>query len=235
MLGPHRGVHRELVPVRVAPERLPDHLELVVAQPELPREVGRGRVGHRPAPAITDDRSDANSAWPPVGPDVGVDGVLGMRHESDHVAGLVPDPGDPAQGAVRVVGVGHGAVRTAVAEHDHPRVLEAVEIGLGGDELPLAVLDRDLQDLPGQDVGGDRGLRGLHPQVHDPADEPQRPVPDQRAGQQSRFAEDLEAVADAEDRTTPRREALDLLHHRREPGDRAAPQVVAVAESARAG
>src|SRR5688572_26576357 len=71
VLGPHRGVHRELVPVRLAPERRADHLELLVSKPELPRELVGNGVGHRPAPAITEESSDAKSACPPVGPTSG--------------------------------------------------------------------------------------------------------------------------------------------------------------------
>ncbi len=54
----------------------------------------------------------------------------------------------------------------------------------------------------------------------------------QRARQQVRLAQDLEAVADAEHRQPRRRRRHQLGHHRREPGDRAAAQVVAVGEAA---
>ena len=35
-----------------------------------------------------------------------------------------------------------------------------------------------LEDLAGQHVGGDRRLRGLHPEMDDQADEPEHTVPD---------------------------------------------------------
>ena len=38
--------------------------------------------------------SDANNACPPGGPDVGVDGVLGVRHQPDDVARVVAHAGD---------------------------------------------------------------------------------------------------------------------------------------------
>ena len=66
-----------------------------------------------------------------------------------------------------------------------------------------------------------------------PADEPQRPVPDERAGQQPRLAQDLEPVADAEHRTAALGEGAHLVHDGGEPRDRARAQVVAVGEPAR--
>ena len=57
-------------------------------------------------------------------------------------------------------------------------------------------------------------------------------IADQRAGQQPGFAEDLEPVADAQDQAAVVGELLDGLHHRAEPRDRAAAQIIAVAESA---
>ena len=57
-------------------------------------------------------------------------------------------------------------------------------------------------------------------------------VEQQRAGEQARLAEDLEAVADAEYRAARGGELAHRLHRRREAGDRAGAQVVAVGEAA---
>ncbi len=57
-------------------------------------------------------------------------------------------------------------------------------------------------------------------------------VAGQRPGQQVGLAEDLEAVADAQHRQARAGGRDQLRHHRREPGDRAAAQVVAVGEAA---
>src|SRR4029077_17802395 len=56
-------------------------------------------------------------------------------------------------------------------------------------------------------------------------------VGQQGPGQQARLAEDLEAVADAENRTTIGREASDGLHRRREPRDRPCAEIVAIGEA----
>ena len=57
-------------------------------------------------------------------------------------------------------------------------------------------------------------------------------VAHERAGQQMRFAEDLEAVADTDDRLAGFGVAGDGLHHGREARDGAGAQVVAVGEAA---
>lgn len=56
-------------------------------------------------------------------------------------------------------------------------------------------------------------------------------VPGERAGQEPRFTQNLEAVADTEDGHATLRCLHDLAHDGREPCDGAAPQVVAVGEA----
>jgi len=57
-------------------------------------------------------------------------------------------------------------------------------------------------------------------------------VAHQRAGEQASLAEDLEAVADAEDEAAGVGEALDRLHDGCELGDGSGAEVVAIGESA---
>jgi hypothetical protein len=62
VLRPHRRVHRELRAVRVAAESVPDQLELVVAEPELPVEL----LVHGAVPAEgTSDRRDGSAKSAP--------------------------------------------------------------------------------------------------------------------------------------------------------------------------
>ncbi len=58
-------------------------------------------------------------------------------------------------------------------------------------------------------------------------------VAKQRSGQHVRLGEDLEPVADADDRTAGVGEALHLGHHRAEASNRTGADVVAVGEAAR--
>ncbi len=64
------------------------------------------------------------------------------------------------------------------------------------------------------------------------ADELEAAIAEQRAGQQAGFHQNLEAVADAQHQPAGGGELLDRLHHRRELGDGAAAQVIAVGEAA---
>jgi hypothetical protein len=64
------------------------------------------------------------------------------------------------------------------------------------------------------------------------AAEAQLDVAQQRPRQQSRLAQDLEAVADPQHRRPARGRLGDRFHRRAEAGDRPSPQVVAVGEAA---
>src|SRR6266571_427937 len=115
----------------------------------------------------------------------------------------------------------------------HPAAgLQLVEHGRIGDVAPLAVLDRDQQLLPRPVLRRPGAGGGLDAQRLVAVAEVQVRVADQRAGQQVGLAEDLEAVADAEDRQAGLGGGHDRAHDRREPGDRPAAQVVAVREAA---
>ena len=81
------------------------------------------------------------------------------------------------------------------------------------------------------DVNGVSALTDLEPDLT--AQEAQPDVGQQRARQQPRLAQDLEAVADPEHRPAVARELDHRLHHRREARDRPRAQVVAVGEPAR--
>src|SRR5262249_27850581 len=73
----------------------------------------------------------------------------------------------------------------------------------------------------------------LDAEVHRPADEAERAVPDERSRQKAGLAQHLEAVADAEHVAAAGRELGDRAHDRREARDRAAAEIVAVGEAAR--
>src|SRR5438128_1557175 len=81
--------------------------------------------------------------------------------------------------------------------------------------------------------GAEHAGGGLHPQLHRGAQELEAPVLLQRAGQEAGLGEDLEAVADAEHGAPGAGEVGYRAHHRREAGDGAGAQVVAVGETPR--
>src|SRR3954454_8397833 len=146
-----------------------------------------------------------------------VDRVLGVRHEPEHVAGLVAHARDVVLRAVRVLA-------GRVAQHDLLRV-HVAEVAAG------RVLDRDRQPLAAR--ARERGVAVHDVEVDLAADEAQRRVGQQRARQQAGLAEDLEAVADAEHQAAVARELGHRVHDRPEPPQWPDAQVVAVREAAR--
>ena len=84
-----------------------------------------------------------------------LDGVLGVRHQADDVAGRVGDAGDVAVRAVRV--------DVDVAGDDPALGLELVEGALVGDVAALAVLQRDDDLLAGARSRGPGGGRRSRP------------------------------------------------------------------------
>ena len=112
-----------------------------------------------------------------------------MRHQADHVARLVADAGDVARRAIRVApGIpgDHPATRAELGQCGRPGHVPALAaLQHHGDLLALGIL------------AGPRRSGVLDPEPDVLADEPEPAVAGQRAGQQVRLAQDLEAVADA--------------------------------------
>jgi hypothetical protein len=95
-------------------------------------------------------------------------------------------------------------------------------VGDRDDQLALVAISR-----------GEARVRRLHQKRRTFADEVQAFIAHQRAGQEARLDQDLEAVADAENRNA-RFGALDEVgRDRRARGDGAAAQIVAIGEAAR--
>src|SRR3954447_26761816 len=135
----------------------------------------------------TDETEEAEAVG--AGAETLLDGVLGVRHQTDDVATLVADARDVTHRAV--------GVDVDVACDDPVLPLDPVERALVGDEAALAVLEGYDDLLPDVVPRRPRGGGALDAEPLVPADEPLVVVADQRARQQVRLAQDLEAVADA--------------------------------------
>jgi hypothetical protein len=94
------------------------------------------------------------------------------------------------------------------------------------------VLHRYLQDVAVTGAAGERRPRGLDANVHLAAHEGQARIADQGPRQEAGLAQDLEAVADAQDRPAALGVGPDRVHDSGEPGDGSCPQVVPVGEPA---
>ena len=98
--------------------------------------------------------------------------------------------------------------------------------------VALEVVDRDTEDGTELSALGEHRCRALDTNSDGSAQEFQAAVLLQRSRQQSRFGEDLKAVADAHDGTALAGEPADGCHDGAEAGDGAGAQVVAVGEPA---
>ena len=159
-------------------------------------------------------------------------GAFGVRHQADDVPRLVADAGDVVERSVRVGGVADRAGSVAVAEHDPSGRLQLVDHVGRGEVVAFAVGDRQLQHLAARRARGERRVGLLDADADVLAVKLEVAIAQHRAGQQPGLEQDLEAVADAEHRSTPARELGHRRHDRREPRDGAGAQVVAVREAA---
>ena len=90
---------------------------------------------HRASPPLGDGFQQAFEQPPPVGAAVRrLDRPLGVRHQAEHVAGIVEDAGDPPRRAVDLV---------EVAERDPAFALEPVERRFVGLVIAVVVRDRE--------------------------------------------------------------------------------------------
>src|SRR5262249_47356337 len=137
-----------------------------------------------------------------LGADAAVHGVLRVRHHAHDVAGLVAHAGDVVQRAVGIALRPDAAVRVAAGEHHAVLVPQLAPRCLAGDVAALPMFDGDGEHVAHATEGATDRADRLHPHAHVAADEAEAAIGHQRARQQPRFAEDLEAVADAEHRPT---------------------------------
>jgi hypothetical protein len=155
-----------------------------------------------------------------------------MRHEAGDVAIPVAKPRDVVDGAV---GIARGIIRSVgsrVTKNDLMIFFESCESGFVATVISVGVRDGNLEDLAFLGGIGERRVGLLDADVHVAADETQAAVAHHGAGKQAGFAENLEAVANAQDQAAARGEFLDGLHHRRKARDGAGAEIVAVGKSA---
>ena len=93
--------------------------------------------------------------------------------------------------------------------------------------------DRHSQQRPLPTTVREKRIGHLDPRRHHVADKMQRPVPNQRARQQTDLAKNLEPVANTDDQRSASRRVYHALHDGRKSGDGAAAEIIAVGKSAR--
>ena len=155
-----------------------------------------------------------------------------MGHETGDVALAVANSSDIVKGTVRIACRIVCSVRRGVAEDDLAILFEFGERGFVAGVIAIVVRDGNLQDLAVLRRIREGRVGLLDTYVHVAADVAQAAVAHHRAGEQARFAKNLEAVADTQDHAAAFGEFLDGLHYGRKTGDRAGAQVIAEGKTA---
>ena len=153
---------------------------------------------------------------------------LRVRHHTEDVASTVQNARNTFRRAVWSAGSQYASVRFAVGEGDSVFCLEHVERVIVRDVPALVMGDMDLERPVDSSSPPAICVDGL--QMHLSAEKPTALVSDQSAGQDAGFREDLEPIANADDRLALFGKPLDLGYDRGESGYRSASQVIAISE-----
>jgi len=155
-----------------------------------------------------------------------------MGHHAEHIASGAADARDIFE---RSIGIRFGcdfALRVRVAEDDAVIAFQFGESRLIAKIIAFHVANGDGQHFAFAARVRERRLVVFDSHLHRLADIFQSDVAHQSSGEQSRFAQNLEAVTDAEDEPAAVGEFADGFHHRGELGDGAGTEVVAEGEAA---
>src|SRR5713226_1076859 len=164
-----------------------------------------------------------------------------MGHETGYVALAVANAGDVADRAVGIADVvsflysrkvTDGTFGSGVAENDLAIFLEFGERGFVAIVITVGVRDGNLENLALLRGVGKRRIRLLDADVHVAADEAQGTIAHHRAREQTRFAKNLEPVANTQNHAAALRKFLDRLHYRGKTRDGARAKIIAVGKSA---
>src|SRR5215472_3693666 len=155
-----------------------------------------------------------------------------MRHQAQDVALAIAHTSDICQGSVRIGRRLLASIWSRIAKCDLVIALEVRERRAVAKIISVAVRDRNFQHLAGLCSRGERRVPRFHSNVYLAAHEPHAGVSLQHTRQEARLAQNLETVANAEDKSAAVRELFDRAHNRREARDRARAQIVAVRKTA---
>ena len=145
-----------------------------------------------------------------------------MRHEAKNIPLRIADSRDVIFGPIGVPRFRRASPCVAVAEQDAAIQLKLLQQGLIGEITAFAMGDGKAKNRSRPRRIGERAVMALDPDMNVLANEVQSPIPDQRARQQTAFAENLEAIANSNHQTSVCGEAGHRGHDRRKARDRPA-------------
>src|SRR5215213_2967083 len=185
-------------------------------QIRCPSPEGRGGVSspRERSSRFRETRHEALEQAAPIGAAHEVfDQVFRMRHHAEHVELFRIDARDRVHGAV-AVGIRRDVpLGIGIAEGHQPFAFEPLQGLFVGRVVALAMRHADIDGLALGISPGEGGVVALDAQELPVADEFQIGIAHQDAGQKPGFAQDLEAVADAEHEAAARRMGANRIHH----------------------
>jgi hypothetical protein len=131
-----------------------------------------------------------------------------MRHETEHIAASITDAGDVISRAIRICIVRDLTTLVAVAEDDSFFTPESFERYIVANVIALSVSNWQAQNRTLFQFISKRSVCSLYPHADMFANEMQAAIAYQRSGQKSRFTQNLEPVADAQNESARIRKFL---------------------------
>src|SRR5215469_2374483 len=124
-----------------------------------------------------------------------------MRHHAEHITAFAADAGDIVERSIRIGFCCDLSLLVAIAEDDPLLAPESGQRLSIAEVVPFHVANWDLEQIALRTFICEWRLGGVDAQEHLFADVLETGVAQQCAGKESALAEDLESVADAEDKT----------------------------------
>src|SRR5579862_8442428 len=156
-----------------------------------------------------------------------------MRHEAGDIPRFIADSSNIPQRSVWIADFRRLALAVYVLPQDLIFRFKPIQRFTVRKITAFPVRDGHAQQFAVRNLVGEWRVGGKRLQKNVLAAELERAIADQRSGEKSRLAEDLEAVANAEHEPAICRKSLHLLHDGAEPGDGAGAQIISIAEAAR--
>src|SRR6267143_2239241 len=154
-----------------------------------------------------------------------------MRHHPHDITARATDPGDVVQRTVRIGSLRNVSGWRRITKHDAVMTIEFLQRLPIAEIVALHVTDWNAENFALAARVGERGIGNLHAHMNWFANVFQTQVAHQRSWQQPRLAQNLESITDSQHQPTAGGEPAHRLHYRRELGDGASPQIVAVGKT----
>src|ERR1700722_1482339 len=153
-------------------------------------------------------------------PQLRLRGPFRMRHHPHYISSRTANARNIVQRSIGIRRRRSLSVEASVPEHNAILAAQFVQRRRIAEVVPFHVADRNGEHLAFAAGIGEWRVDVFHPQLHQLANVFQPHVAQQRSWQKSRFAKNLEPVADAEHQPAAIRKLANRFHHRRELRDR---------------